>query len=165
MKGVTIPDGRETAAREMTACRGGPYPPGLPSRRGAALALMTALVLGAAGEAAAQGVCAGDLPTVPNSGTRIVCQENNPSASGIRINAENVSLSVTSSVSYFVPAIDARLNSASDVNDVNVRLGRGLVIITGGRQELLHRRLHPERGQRRHQGRHGGRRLDHDDGP
>ena len=99
----------------------------------AALALGAALVLGAPGEAAAQGVCAGDLPTVPNSnvgGTRIVCQESNPSASGIRINAESVSLSVTSSNFSFRPAIDARLNSASDVNDVNVRLGRGLVITT-----------------------------------
>ena len=146
MKGVTIPDGRETAAREMTAWQGRTFPrhlrnamnpatrplvPGGAALATATIALGTALVLGAAGEAAAQGVCAGDLPTVPNSGTRIVCQENNPSASGIRINAENVSLSVTSSSSFFVPAIDARLNSASDVNDVSVRLGRGLVIITG----------------------------------
>ena len=108
-----------------------PLVPGGAALATATLALGMALVLGAAGEAAAQGVCAGDLPTVPNSGTRIVCQENNPSASGIRINAENVSLSVTSSPSFFRPAIDARLNSASDVNDVSVRLGRGLVIITG----------------------------------
>ncbi len=105
-------------------------------RRGggaAALALGAALVLGAAGEAAAQGVCAGALPTAPNSnvgGVRIVCQESNPSASGIRINAESVSLSVTSSNFSFRPAISARLNSASDENDVNVRLGRGLVITT-----------------------------------
>ena len=107
--------------------------PALPAPVAAALALGAALVLGAPGEAAAQGVCAGDLPTVPNSnvgGTRIVCQESNPSASGIRINAESVSLSVTSSNFSFRPAISARLNSASDVNDVNVRLGRGLVITT-----------------------------------
>ena len=106
---------------------------------GAVLALGMALVLGAAGEAAAQ-VCAGALPTVHNSnlgGTRIVCRENNPSASGIRINAENVSLSVTSSNFAFRPAIDARLNSASDVNDVNVRLGRGLVISTGALREAF----------------------------
>ena len=106
----------------------------------AVLALGAALVLGAPGEAAAQGVCAGDLPTVPNSnvgGTRIVCQESNPSTSGIRINAESVSLSVTSSNFAFRPAIDARLNSASDENDVNVRLGRGLVISTGAAREAF----------------------------
>ncbi len=106
----------------------------------AALALGAALVLGAAGEAAAQGVCAGALPTAPNSnvgGVRIVCQESNPSASGIRINAESVTLSVTSSNFAFRPAIDARLNSASDENDVNVRLGRGLVISTGAAREAF----------------------------
>ena len=106
----------------------------------AALALGAALVLGAPGEAAAQGVCAGALPTAPNSnvgGVRIVCQESNPSASGIRINAESVSLSVTSSNFAFRPAIDARLNSASDENDVNVRLGRGLVISTGAAREAF----------------------------
>ena len=114
--------------------------PALPAPVAAALALGAALVLGAPGEAAAQGVCAGDLPTVPNSnvgGTRIVCQESNPSASGIRINAESVSLSVTSSNFAFRPAIDARLNSASDENDVNVRLGRGLVISTGAAREAF----------------------------
>ena len=114
--------------------------PALPAPVAAALALGAALVLGAPGEAAAQGVCAGALPTAPNSnlgGVRIVCQESNPSASGIRINAKSVSLSVTSSNFAFRPAIDARLNSASDENDVNVRLGRGLVISTGAAREAF----------------------------
>ena len=114
--------------------------PALPAPVVVALALGAALVLGAPGEAAAQGVCAGALPTAPNSnlgGVRIVCQESNPSASGIRINAESVSLSVTSSNFAFRPAIDARLNSASDENDVNVRLGRGLVISTGAAREAF----------------------------
>ncbi len=109
------------------------------TRNGGAVALGLAFALGAAGEAAAQ-VCAGDLPTVPNSnvgGIRIVCQESNPSASGIRINAESVSLSVTSSNFAFRPAIDARLNSASDANGINVRLGRGLVISTGAAREAF----------------------------
>ena len=108
--------------------------PALPAPVAAALALGLVFVLGA-GEALAQGVCAGALPTVPNSGTRIICQESNPSTSGIRINAENVSLSVTTSNFSFRPAIVARLNSASDVNDVNVRLGRGLVISTGAARD------------------------------
>ena len=118
----------------------GPAVPSAALAPAAALALGAALVLGAPGEAAAQGVCAGDLPTVPNSnvgGVRIVCQESNPSASGIRINAESVSLSVTSSNFAFRPAIDARLNSDSDENDVNVRLGRGLVISTGAAREAF----------------------------
>ena len=129
--------GRPADPRNVPSPRG-PAVPSAALAPAAALALGAALVLGAPGEAAAQGVCAGALPTVPNSnvgGTRIVCRENNPSASGIQINAENVSLSVTSG--SFRPAIDARLNSASDVNDVNVRLGRGLVISTGAANDYL----------------------------
>ena len=100
--------------------------PALPAPVAAALALGTALVLGAAGEAAAQtGVCAGDPPP---SGSRILCNLGSI-ANDIDIDARNVAISVTTSTT-FQPAVDARATGGA--GNIVIRLGQGLDVTTSG---------------------------------
>ena len=136
MKDMTIPNGRETAARDDRP-RWRPFgvfplpsSPAGPRRRPAvlalgALALAAALALGA-GEAAAQtGVCAGDPPT---PGARINCSLGNI-ANDIIINARNVAISVTTPTT-FRPAVDARTTGGT--GNIIIRLGQGLEVMTSG---------------------------------
>ena len=135
MKDITIPNGRETAARDDRP-RWRPFgvfppppPPAGPRRRPAVLALgalAVALVLGA-GEAAAQtGVCAGDPPT---PGARIDCTLGNI-ANDINIDARNVAISVTTGVDTFQHAVDARTTGGT--GNIIIRLGQGLEVMTSG---------------------------------
>ena len=98
-----------------------PPPPPAGLAPAAALALGTALVLGAAGEAAAQtGVCAGDPPP---ANTRIVCSLSSIT-NDITINARSVSISATD------PAIVAHAQGGA--GNIVVNLGQGLNVMTTG---------------------------------